>query len=187
MGSLGGVPGLSNIVAIAGGGLHNLALRNDGTVLGWGDNYHGQLDVPPDLTNAVAIGAGDYHSCALRADGTVVTWGSYSTPGGFVPAFTIPGLSNVVAIAPGSDHDLALLGNGPPVLRVTAGTPAWSNNVFTTWVPTTSGRTYRLESRDSLANGPWFGLPLVPGSGFGELLKDTNAAPVQRFYRVRRW
>ena len=30
--------GLSNVVAVAGGGAHSLALRADGTVAAWGDN-----------------------------------------------------------------------------------------------------------------------------------------------------
>jgi alpha-tubulin suppressor-like RCC1 family protein len=35
--------GLSNIVAIAAGEYHNLALKSDGTVWAWGYNSHGQL------------------------------------------------------------------------------------------------------------------------------------------------
>jgi alpha-tubulin suppressor-like RCC1 family protein len=37
------VPGLSGITAIAAGTYHSLALKNDGTVWGWGYNGHGQL------------------------------------------------------------------------------------------------------------------------------------------------
>ncbi|MGH9306998.1 MAG: hypothetical protein ACRD0I_08990, partial [Acidimicrobiales bacterium] len=37
------VSGLSNIVAIAGGGLHALALDGSGSVFAWGDNSDGQL------------------------------------------------------------------------------------------------------------------------------------------------
>ncbi len=44
---------LSNIVALAPGGDHVLALRADGTVLGWGNNANGQLGVgyDPDYNN----------------------------------------------------------------------------------------------------------------------------------------
>ena len=36
----------TNVVAIAGGGGHSLALRADGTVVAWGNNYFGQSTVP---------------------------------------------------------------------------------------------------------------------------------------------
>ena len=32
--------------AIAGGGSHSLALKNDGTVIGWGNNDYGQITIP---------------------------------------------------------------------------------------------------------------------------------------------
>lgn len=70
--------GLTDVVAIAAGGSHNLALRGDGTVVAWGNNEHGQTDVPPGLTDVVAIDAGDFHSVALKRDGTVVVWGQYA-------------------------------------------------------------------------------------------------------------
>ncbi|MBW7927619.1 MAG: RCC1 repeat-containing protein, partial [Fimbriimonadaceae bacterium] len=37
------VPGLDNVVAVAGGMFHSLALRADGTVWAWGANESGQL------------------------------------------------------------------------------------------------------------------------------------------------
>ena len=55
---------------------HSLTLRDDGSVVAWGKNVHGQTDVPASATNVVAISAGWAHSVALRADGTVVAWGS---------------------------------------------------------------------------------------------------------------
>ena len=57
--------GLSNVVAIAAGGYHSLALKSDGTVVGWGDNGYGQTTVPAGLSNVAAIAAGGYHSLAL--------------------------------------------------------------------------------------------------------------------------
>src|SRR5665213_3383795 len=38
-------PGLSNIVAVAGGRSNSLALLNNGTVTNWGDNTYGQANV----------------------------------------------------------------------------------------------------------------------------------------------
>lgn len=83
------VPGVSNIVAIAAGAYHALALRADGLVYSWGQNPYGQLgngssdasqtDYAPaqvtSLTGVVTVSAGTYTSIALRKDGTVWSWG----------------------------------------------------------------------------------------------------------------
>ena len=58
--------GLTNVVAIASGGYHSLALKGDGTVVVWGWNALGQCNVPSGLTNVVAIAGGDSHSLALE-------------------------------------------------------------------------------------------------------------------------
>ena len=108
---------LTNVVAIAGGGSHSLALQVDGSVMAWGNNGNGQADVPSGLTNVVAIAGGGYHSMALKSDGIVVAWGNNGNGQIQVPA----GLSNVVAIAGGDYHSLALLANGRAV--------AWGSNV----------------------------------------------------------
>ena len=61
--------GLSNVVAIAAGFFHNLALRRDGSVVAWGWDNSGQIDVPPDLHNVVSIAAGGYFNLAIVAAG----------------------------------------------------------------------------------------------------------------------
>jgi len=53
------------VVALAAGYEHTLALRSDGTVIGWGDNHSGQSVPPPGLSNVVRIAAGYEHSLAL--------------------------------------------------------------------------------------------------------------------------
>ncbi len=67
--------GLSNVVAIASGLYHNLALNADGTVVAWGFDGDGETTVPAGLSNVVAVACGGYHSLSLKADGTVVAWG----------------------------------------------------------------------------------------------------------------
>jgi hypothetical protein len=57
--------GLSGVTAIAAGGGHSLALKTDGTVVGWGHDGDGQATVPAGLTGVTAIAAGYYHSLAL--------------------------------------------------------------------------------------------------------------------------
>src|SRR5437016_9615796 len=119
-----GVPlDLTNATAVAAGAHHNLALRNDSTVMAWGDNTSGQTNVPIGLSNVAAIAAGGLagvggtgHSLALRSNGTVVAWGDDSHGQCQLPA----GLTNVVAIAAGAFHSLALKADG----RIAA----WGNN-----------------------------------------------------------
>lgn len=102
------------MVALAAGDYHCLALRSDGTVVAWGDNSHGQTNVPLDLTNAVSVAAGSASSLALRKDGSVTVWGliepAYNTK---VPS----SVTNVVALAagPGAQHALVLRADGTMV------------------------------------------------------------------------
>jgi hypothetical protein len=49
---------LSNVVAIAAGKHHSVAVRNDGQVFAWGGNSQGQTNVPAALTNVATIYAG---------------------------------------------------------------------------------------------------------------------------------
>jgi hypothetical protein len=98
-------------VALAAGFNHSLALKADGTVVGWGNNDDGQITVPALATNVVAIAAGVFHSLALRVDGTVVGWGDNSYGQTTAPARA----TNVVSIAAGYFHNLALKTDGTVV------------------------------------------------------------------------
>lgn len=114
--------GLSNVVAIAAGYNHSLALTKDGAVTGWGFNDVGQATgVPSFVTNGlvringqilsdvISIAAGHDYSMALKRDGTIVTWGRMVND--FYPATVPAGLSNVVAIAAGDNFCLAITTN----------------------------------------------------------------------------
>ena len=122
---------LTGVTAIAAGGKHSLALKDDGTLWTWGSNTYGQLgdgtttqrntpvQVLGSLTGVEAIAAGAQHSLALKGDGTLWTWGSNaygqlgdgtntdrSTP------VQVSGLTGVTAIAAGDYHSLALKSDG---------------------------------------------------------------------------
>jgi hypothetical protein len=63
--------GLANVVDIAAGFGHNLALRSDGTVVTWGaTNLYGLNLIPAGLTNVIGIACGYYHSLAFLGDGS---------------------------------------------------------------------------------------------------------------------
>lgn len=131
------VSDLSNVLAIASGASHVLALKADGTVWAWGLNDGGQLgngattDSPAPIqvssvSNVVAIAAGGSHSLALKADGTVWSWGwndkgqlgypSTDICRGSVACSKLPGqiasLADVTSISGGSVHSLALKADG---------------------------------------------------------------------------
>jgi hypothetical protein len=97
--------------------LNTLALRKDGTVVAWGDNYYGQCNVPPGLTNVTAIAAGGEHSLAV-SNGFVLAWGD-----NYYGQCNVPlGLSNVWDVAASGFHSLALKGDGTVV--------AWGDNAY---------------------------------------------------------
>jgi hypothetical protein len=98
---------LDDVVAVAAGRGHSLALRADGSLAGWGDN-NAQQARPPGGRNWTAVAAGAYHGLALRADGTVVGWGSNAAGQTTVPTQLGP----VTAIAAGPDNSLALRTDG---------------------------------------------------------------------------
>lgn len=103
-------------VQVAEGNGFTLALKNNGTVWGWGNNTSYQLGdgtsknngTPVQavgVTDIVKIGAGYMHSVALKNDGTVWVWGTSSTgalTGNGVKRYMVPtkiaGVSDVVDI-----------------------------------------------------------------------------------------
>jgi alpha-tubulin suppressor-like RCC1 family protein len=124
------VTGLADVVDLAGGRGHVIALRSTGTVVGWGQNSNGQvgdgsttnrlLPVPiTGLSNVIEVATGHYHSMALRSDGTVWTWGM-NTSGQLGDGTTtrrtrpvqVSGLTDVTHIAGGRDMSYALRSDG---------------------------------------------------------------------------
>jgi alpha-tubulin suppressor-like RCC1 family protein len=113
-----GVWPASNVLSISSGDNRTLMARDDGTVVGSGNNYYNAATPPAGLSNVVAVSAGAYHSLVLKSDGTVFAWGD-----NYFGQTNIPvGLSNVVEIAAGADHNLALRLDGSVI--------AWGDNTY---------------------------------------------------------
>jgi hypothetical protein len=104
------------VIHIAAGSAHSIALRNDGSVVAWGDDGSSRCDVPEGLSNVTQVAAGSAHSLARSSDGSIVAWGDNGSGQCDVPE----GLVNVTQVAAGSAHSLALRNDGSVV--------AWGDN-----------------------------------------------------------
>ncbi|QNK59170.1 X2-like carbohydrate binding domain-containing protein [Paenibacillus sp. PAMC21692] len=124
------IEGLSGIKAVAAGGVHSLALTEDGEVYVFGRNDFGQLGVErspsPNASNYLAvpallenipeiaaIAAGPGHSLLLTADGDVLSFGSGEEGelglgdwnNAFVPTIVDTGDNTIAAIAAGGEYE----------------------------------------------------------------------------------
>lgn len=129
------VPGISNVVAVQGGGHHTIWLLSNGTVETCGNNAQGQLGVPgfmgssstpiqvPGLSEVVEISAAERTTCARTASGAVYDWGANwdgqigngkTEEGVFSPyQVPLPGPASEVSCGgniPANDYTLALVG-----------------------------------------------------------------------------
>ncbi len=138
---LDGNQNLTDIIAIAAGEVHSIALKSDGTVWAWGGNTgklgnNTNFNSPTPvqvlglggegiLTEIIAIAANRDHSVAIKSDGTVWAWGdnrygqlgdntqtNRSTPIKVVNSGGNDVLKNVTAIAVGLYHTLAIKYDG---------------------------------------------------------------------------
>jgi alpha-tubulin suppressor-like RCC1 family protein len=134
----GGIGFLTDVIAIAGGTFHAVALKSDGTVWAWGSNGNGELgdgtfigrQTPVQvfgsggvgfLTNVTAIEGGGDYTIALKVDGTVYTCGnnnygqlgdgthsSRRWPVQVVGSDSVGVLTDIISIASGGQHTIAL-------------------------------------------------------------------------------
>lgn len=124
------IPGLTDVVAVAAGGWHSLALKSDGTVWAWGWNFAGQLGDGtktdryspirvPGVSGIVSIATGYDHTLALRYDGTVWAWGANNqgqlgngSSSEELRPIRIPDFSPVAVIDADGSYSLAIKSDG---------------------------------------------------------------------------
>ena len=108
-GEVSNTPNDSGYTAIAAGQYFTLALKADGSIVGWGNKFHnGILSDIPAAAGHTAITAGRVHALALRADGSIVGWGNDDSG----QISNIPVDSGYTAIAAGWGFSLALQADG---------------------------------------------------------------------------
>jgi len=130
------VEGLSNIVSISAGTSHTLALKDDGSVWGFGTNNDGELGIGntnevsspvkvifPEDVNIIQVSAGSDFSMAIDDNGNLWAWGKNNngqmalgeenTQDQLTPIkIAIPNNLKVKSLATGKAHVLVLTENG---------------------------------------------------------------------------
>jgi len=200
------VVGLTNVVAVAAGYWHSLALKSDGSVWAWGYNGNGELgdntttqrNTPiqvhgPNnvgfLSGMSAVVATDGDSHSLKSDGTVWNWG-YNGNGNLGDNTTTvrrtpvevhgPGnvgyLTGIIQLAGGDSHSLALKSDGTIW--------AWGNNIYgelgdgTTTLRSTPVQTSSPSGLTALAGGNYVSLAAATVN------QQTISYTYDRLYRL---
>ncbi len=177
------------------GSEHALALRPDGTMVGWGGNGFGQATPQPGTFTAVAAGAD--HSVALRTDGTAISWGNnfegeantppgtflqvsagYHCSGGLRPdgSIVIWGLWETTPVPPGTFKSVWVGGDGNlGAIR--------ADNTMVTWVgaPAAISGTFKSINVNCLAAALRADGSVVT---FGGCLSQNYPAPPGQFVQL---
>jgi hypothetical protein len=131
-GQIGDAPDGNEFIAVAAGNAHCIALKSDGSLVGWGYNVHNECNVPAG-NNYVDISAGFHHSMALTSDGSIVVWGRDNLH----QITDKPDGNDFVAITAGDWHSLAIKRDGTIV-----GWGGWNDFGECDAPPPDTGTTY---------------------------------------------
>jgi alpha-tubulin suppressor-like RCC1 family protein len=173
----------SNAVAAAilSAGFQGAVLTGSGAASAWGFGNPTNITV---VSNVTAVAG----ACPFNQAGGVWMLQRNATLTGLGPSYlgqsnVWVNLSNVLAVASGYTHHLAIVGDSLPRPIEPMSGAGFSNGQFVISQPTSLGRSYRLEFKNSLADD-WQMFPPVPGNGSQQSLVDPNPPTTQRFYRI---
>jgi hypothetical protein len=134
--------GSLQVVDVAGRLVTGAAVR---TVVGWGWNQYGPLNIPEDIGDVAHVAAGSTHSITIQANGTVKVWSRINDN----EVNNVPqGLGPCIAAAGGSGQVMALRADGTVAV--------WGQN--------TSGQTLvppSLRNVTAIAAGGWHCVALL--------------------------
>jgi hypothetical protein len=167
-------------IAVAAGGYFSLGLKDDSSIVAWGDTTYGQCEVPLPNTGFVSVAGGELHSLGLKGDGSIVAWGDTTYGQCDVP---LPN-TGYAGVAAGSFHSLGLRSPDTPVESVFYATLAVDHGVVLRWMlPSCSGglglRIYRALSVD----GPYSCITPTPlPASASDTYVDETAWPGGTFW-----
>ncbi|NOQ32069.1 MAG: hypothetical protein GQ570_13205 [Helicobacteraceae bacterium] len=141
---------LTDVVGVAAGNRHFVAVKSDGTVWTWGSNYYGALGsdlIYPqqvsNISNAISVEAGDAHSVVLTLDGKVYAFGlnnNGESGGGTITSPYEVVASNATKISAGGRTTMYMLADGS-VKLIGANTNGQGGSGSTA-TPTTASSTF---------------------------------------------
>ena len=186
---------LTDIIAIAGGEKHALALKIDGTAWSWGEDNNGELGddaalVPQytpvpvaALTGIIAISAGAWHSLALKNNGTVWSWGGDSK-GELGNNFGLVDQPTPVLVGSCTVTPLPV-----EIISFTA-IPVNNKTVLTEWTTASEINNDHFTVERSVNNANWEYVGTVAGAGYSTStinysLEDKTPYMGTSYYRLR--
>jgi alpha-tubulin suppressor-like RCC1 family protein len=123
---------LTNWSTIDSGYMHTTAIKTDGTIWSWGNNYNGKLGLGNttyysspkqigSLTNWLKISCGNYYNLAIKTDNTLWSWGQTTNGAGWLglgngtsrsSPVQIGALTTWASTSGGYDHSFAITTRG---------------------------------------------------------------------------
>lgn len=105
-----GTEGEVLVESISSGAEHSCSISESRSLLCWGSNYFGQINVPGDLGEVIQVSSGEVHTCAVTQSNQGRCWGSNSWGQSAIPN----DLGTIKQISAGSFHTCAVTTSSLP-------------------------------------------------------------------------